>query len=120
MIHRPEIVLLDEPSNHLDTLSRSILYDYIKSTKNTLVVVSHDRTLLNLLDKVSELNKDGITVYGGNYDFYAEQKMVESEALNKRLKNQEKTLRKAKEIEKERSEEQTYDHQSLIRITYAV
>lgn len=106
MIHRPEIILLDEPSNHLDTLSRSILYDYIKSTKNTLVIVSHDRTLLNLLNKVYELNKDGITTYGGNYDFYAEQKMIESEALNQRLKNQEKTLRKAKEIERESIERQ--------------
>jgi len=71
LIHRPEIVLLDEPSNHLDILSRNILYDYIQTTKNTLMVVSHDRTLLNLLDVVYELNKRSITVYGGNYDFYA-------------------------------------------------
>src|SRR3546814_8742899 len=69
------------------------------------------------------------SVYGGNYDFYAEQKMVESEALNQRLKNQEKTLRKAKEIEKEsierqqkldRSEEHTSELKSLMRISYAV
>jgi ATPase subunit of ABC transporter with duplicated ATPase domains len=105
-IHRPETVLLDEPSNHLDTFSRNILYHYIKSTNNTLVVVSHDRTLLNLLDNVYELSKRGITIYGGNYDFYAEQKMTESDALNQDLKSKEKALRKAKEIEKESLERQ--------------
>lgn len=106
MIHRPEIVLLDEPSNHLDAWSRKLLYDYIKSTRNTLVIVSHDRTLLNLLNNVYELNKHGITAYGGNYDFYVEQKMIESDALNQSLKNKEKTLRKAKETEKETLERQ--------------
>lgn len=105
-IHQPETVLLDEPSNHLDTFSRNILYHYIKSTNNTLVVVSHDRTLLNLLDNVYELSKRGITIYGGNYDFYAGQKMTESDALNQDLKSKEKALRKAKETEKESLERQ--------------
>jgi ATPase subunit of ABC transporter with duplicated ATPase domains len=100
-IHQPQIVLMDEPSNHLDTLSRRLLYDYIQSTTHTLVVVSHDRTLLNLLDTVCELSKRGITVYGGNYDFYAEQKMIESDALAHDLKSKEKALRKAKETERE-------------------
>ncbi|SEW01046.1 ATPase components of ABC transporters with duplicated ATPase domains [Chitinophaga sp. YR573] len=105
-IHQPDIVLLDEPSNHLDTFSRNMLYDYINSTTNTLVVVSHDRTLLNLLNTVYELSKRGITIYGGNYDFYAEQKIIESETLNQDLKSKEKALRKAKETEKESLERQ--------------
>lgn len=105
-IHQPEIVLLDEPSNHLDTLSRNILYDYIRDTANTLLVVSHDRKLLNLLDTVCELSKRGITTYGGNYDFYAEQKMIEGEALNQDLKSKEKALRKARETERESLERQ--------------
>jgi ATPase subunit of ABC transporter with duplicated ATPase domains len=106
IIHRPEIVLLDEPSNHLDLVGRSILYDYIKHTTNTLVVVSHDRALLNLLGAVYELSKRGITVYGGNYDFYAEQKLIESNALDQDLKSKEKALRKAKETERESIERQ--------------
>lgn len=105
-IHNPEIVLLDEPSNHLDTASRDILYDYIKLTTDTLVVVSHDRTLLNLLPKVLELGKQGITVYGGNYDFFAEQKRIESEVLSQDLRNKEKAFRKAKEVERESLERQ--------------
>jgi ATPase subunit of ABC transporter with duplicated ATPase domains len=106
IIHRPEIVLLDEPSNHLDLVGRNILYDYIQHTTNTLVVVSHDRTLLNLLGAVYELGKRGITIYGGNYDFYAEQKMIESDALNHDVKSKEKALRKAKETERESLERQ--------------
>ncbi|MGN7987580.1 ABC-F family ATP-binding cassette domain-containing protein [Pedobacter sp. 22226] len=105
-IHRPEIVLLDEPTNHLDLEGRNQLYDYIQSTRNTLVVVSHDRMLLNLIDKVCELTPRGITVYGGNYDFYAEQKKIENDALNNDLKAKEKALRKAKEVERESIERQ--------------
>ncbi|WP_353721097.1 ribosomal protection-like ABC-F family protein [Dyadobacter sp. 676] len=106
IIHEPEIVLLDEPSNHLDVDSRSILYDYIRSTNHTLVVVSHDRTLLNLLDTVCELGKRGVTTYGGNYDFYVEQKAIENEALNQDVKAREKALRKAREVERESMERQ--------------
>lgn len=106
MIQEPDIVLLDEPSNHLDMGGRALLYDYIRSTGNTLVVVSHDRTLLNLLDTVCELGKRGITIYGGNYDFYAGQKAIENEALSLDVKAKEKALRKAKEIGRESAERQ--------------
>lgn len=106
LIHNPEIVLLDEPSNHLDALGRNILYDYITTTTGTLMVVSHDRTLLNLLNTVFELSQRGITVYGGNYDFYAEQKKIAYEALQQDLKSKEKALRKAKETEREAMERQ--------------
>jgi ATPase subunit of ABC transporter with duplicated ATPase domains len=105
-IHQPQMVLLDEPSNHLDAAGRALLYDYITTTSQSLVVVSHDRALLNLLPAVYELSKHGITRYGGNYDFYAEQKQVEANALQEELKNKEKALRKAKEVERESLERQ--------------
>ena len=105
-IHNPELILLDEPSNHLDVAGRQLLYDFIQSTKNTLVVVSHDRKLLNLLDTICELSKHGIKVYGGNYDFYAEQKQLENNALNQDIQSKEKILRKAKEREQKTLERQ--------------
>jgi ATPase subunit of ABC transporter with duplicated ATPase domains len=55
-IHQPEIVLLDEPSNHLDVSGRALLYDFIESSSSTMIVVSHDRKLLNLLHPVCELS----------------------------------------------------------------
>lgn len=105
-IHRPRLILLDEPSNHLDRSGRALLYDYVRSTADTLLVVSHDRTLLNLLTTVYELSSKGITVYGGNYDFYAAQKTIESMALQEDLKEREKALRKARETEREAIERQ--------------
>lgn len=105
-IHQPAFILLDEPSNHLDTAGRQLLYNFIQSTSGTLVVVSHDRKLLNLLDTVYELDKRGITMYGGNYEFYTAQKRIENNALNQDVKSKEKALRKAKEKERETDEKQ--------------
>jgi ATPase subunit of ABC transporter with duplicated ATPase domains len=105
-IHQPQIVLLDEPSNHLDMAGRRLLYQFIEASSNTMMVVSHDRELLNLLHQVCELSKRGITVYGGNYNFYAEQKAIESDALNEDVRSKEKALCKAKEIERETVERQ--------------
>ncbi|KQO21223.1 ABC transporter ATP-binding protein [Flavobacterium sp. Leaf82] len=105
-IHEPELVLLDEPSNHLDYAARELLYSFIGTTNSSLIVVSHDRKLLNLLNTVYELSKRGISMYGGNYNFYTEQKEIENTALNQDLQSKEKALRKAREKERETIERQ--------------
>jgi ATPase subunit of ABC transporter with duplicated ATPase domains len=105
-IHQPALILLDEPSNHLDLTGRKLLYDFVTETKSTMIVVSHDRKLLNLLNTVCELSGSGIKTYGGNYDFYTEQKQVEINALNEDILSNEKALRKAKEKERESLERQ--------------
>lgn len=105
-IHQPEIILMDEPSNHLDLEGRHILCDFVQNTSSALVLVSHDRKLLNLVASVYEMSKQGISVYGGNYDFYAEQKSIESKSLQQDILSKEKALRKAKEIERESMERQ--------------
>lgn len=105
-IHQPGLILLDEPGNHLDITGRQLLYDFIQSAKNTLIVVSHDRKLLNLFDTIHELSRNGIKAYGGNYDFYVEQKRIEASALNLGIQSKEKALRKAREKERETLERQ--------------
>jgi ATPase subunit of ABC transporter with duplicated ATPase domains len=105
-IHQPGLVLLDEPSNHLDLHGRQILYDFIRHTKSTLIVISHDRKLLDLFNTVCELSKQGIKVYGGDYNFYREQKQIEHNALNQDIQSKEKALRKAREKERETIERQ--------------
>lgn len=105
-LHQPELILLDEPSNHLDSSGRELLYSFIQTTKSALIVVSHDRKLLNILNTVFELSKQGIKVYGGNYEFYAEQKQIENNALSQDIHSKEKAFRKAKEKERETLERQ--------------
>ncbi|PVD53020.1 ABC transporter ATP-binding protein [Terrimonas sp.] len=105
-IHYPGLILLDEPSNHLDVSGRQLLYEFIRSTKSTLIIVSHDRKLLNILNVTCELSKHGIKSYGGNYNFYKEQKQIEHNALSQDIQSKEKSLRKAKEKERETLERQ--------------
>lgn len=100
-IHQAELVLMDEPSNHLDLSGRQRLYEFIESTSSSLLIVSHDRTLLNLLDVTCEMKRDGIVSYGGNYDFYVQQKQIEQKALQHALQSKEKSLRKAKNKQRE-------------------
>lgn len=100
-INQPEIILLDEPTNHLDLEGRNLLYELIENTNSTFIIVSHDRTLLNLVDTIFELSNQGIATYGGNYDFYVEQKKIENEALHHDIHSKERALKKAKEKERE-------------------
>ena len=69
-IHNPSLILMDEPTNHLDLSGRQRLYSWVEKCRSTLLVVSHDRTLLNLLPEICELEKHQITYYGGTYEFY--------------------------------------------------
>lgn len=105
-IHQPEIILLDEPSNHLDARAREKLYELLRNSSSTIVVVSHDRALLSIPDTVLELSRHGIAQYGGNYEFYLEQKQIEGQALENDVRSKEKALRKAKEVERETIERQ--------------
>ena len=105
-IHEPELILMDEPSNHLDQESREQLYQYIENSNKTLFIVSHDRALLRLIPEMAEMSKTGISRYGGNYEFFAEQKEIALNALDQDVKSKEKELRKAKEREREALERQ--------------
>lgn len=106
-IHRPAIILLDEPTNHLDYTNRQKLYEFVSSSKATIVTVSHDITLLNQLEETYELSPKGLKLYGGNYDFYKSQKRLEDDSLNQKIDAEETALRiarkKAQEV-KERQE----------------
>ena len=103
-IHHPSVVLMDEPTNHLDSSGRQRLYDWVEKYRSTLLVVSHDRTLLNLLPEICELEKHQINYYGGNYEFYKEQKTLMQEALQQRIEEKEKALRIARKVARETAE----------------
>lgn len=105
-IHHPSIILLDEPTNHLDDLSRQHLYEFISKSKATILVVSHDITLLNLLEATYEISPKGITLYGGNYNFYKVQKETEIQALHKQINAEESVLKLARKKAREVNERQ--------------
>lgn len=104
ILYKPSLILLDEPSNHLDAAGREQLYDFIRTTKATLIVVSHDRCLLNLLHAMYELAGGGVSVYSGDYEFYKERKEEERQALEARISESEKELRKARRVAREVAE----------------
>lgn len=95
-VHEPSTILMDEPTNHLDTKSRDKFYEYIESSHTTMMVVSHDRTLLNMIPLTCELASDGVTFYGGNYEFYKQEKEIQVNALLDQIEDKEKTIRKAR------------------------
>jgi ATPase subunit of ABC transporter with duplicated ATPase domains len=81
-----DFLLLDEPTNNMDYESKRYFYDFIKAWTGGIFVISHDRELLNLVEKTFELRRVGMKntelfVYGGNYDFWAQQKMCEEKAI---------------------------------------
>lgn len=103
-VHSPQTILMDEPTNHLDFSIREKLYNLIESSGATIIVVSHDRSLLNKLSSIYELRKDEIVYYAGNYEFYKEQKEIEINSLQARLEDKEKELRLARKTARETAE----------------
>lgn len=103
-IHVPQVILLDEPTNHLDAASREKVYAFLASVQATVLVVSHDRNLLNRLPTLYELTPHGIAAYGGNYEFYKNCKEAEEKALTETVQEKEKTLRLARKTAREAAE----------------
>ncbi len=71
-LHNPTAILLDEPTNYLDADGRERLYNLIRRTSATVLVISHDRTLLNQLPAICELSSQGLTYYSGLSSIHTE------------------------------------------------
>lgn len=102
LLEQPEILLLDEPSNHLDMKSVEWLEEYLNSYEGTMVIVSHDRYFLDrVANKIIELDSDGVQIYYGNYSKYVTEKelrfllaMREYEAQQKKLNRMEEQIKR--------------------------
>lgn len=70
LLRRPDVLLLDEPTNNLDRQARSLLYEAVASWHGVMVVVSHDRELLEHVDQIADLRDGAVTWYGGNFADY--------------------------------------------------
>jgi len=82
-LRRPDILLLDEPTNNLDLDARRRLYDAVASWAGVMVIVSHDRELLGLVDQIADLSAGSVRMYGGNLADY-EQLLAAEQAAAER------------------------------------
>ena len=99
-IKKGNILIMDEPTNHLDLSSKEVLDECLKNFGGTIIMVSHDRYLLNKIPtKIAELSKDGFTIYEGNYDSYLENKIetVKAPVIKKESKEKESYYRSKKD-----------------------
>ena len=82
-LRRPDILLLDEPTNNLDLDARGRLYDAVASWTGVMVIVSHDRELLGLVDQVADLSAGSVRMYGGNLQAYEDLLAAEQAAAER-------------------------------------
>ncbi|NEB93041.1 ABC-F family ATP-binding cassette domain-containing protein [Streptomyces bauhiniae] len=94
LLRGPDVLLLDEPTNNLDLYARRRLYAAVASWPGVLVVVSHDRELLDLVDHIADLRAGEVAWYGGNYSAYEEALAVEQEAAERMVRAAEADVRK--------------------------
>jgi ATPase subunit of ABC transporter with duplicated ATPase domains len=80
-----DFLILDEPTNHLDASSRQALLKQLRRWNRGLLVISHDRDLLQTMQRIVELTPRGLASYGGNYTLYAEQRARERDAAMQEL-----------------------------------
>ncbi|MFF8097386.1 ABC-F family ATP-binding cassette domain-containing protein [Streptomyces sp. NPDC016675] len=96
LLRRPDVLLLDEPTNNLDRYARGRLYAAVESWPGPMVVVSHDRELLERVDQIADLRSGAITWYGGRFSAYEEALAVEQEAAERMVRVAESDLRRQK------------------------
>src|SRR5450755_4272965 len=97
LLMRPDAMLLDEPSNHLDLESLIWLEQFLKGYEGALLMTSHDREFMNrIVTKVLEINGGELTAYSGNYEFYEQQRALAEKQQQAQFERQQAML--AKEI----------------------
>ncbi|MCQ4207976.1 ribosomal protection-like ABC-F family protein [Streptomyces longispororuber] len=96
LLRRPDVLLLDEPTNNLDVEARHRLYDVLSDFSGCLLLVSHDRALLDRMERIAELGSDELRLYGGNFSEYEEAVRAEQEVAEKNVRNAEQELKREK------------------------
>ncbi|HEX2367145.1 MAG TPA: ABC-F family ATP-binding cassette domain-containing protein [Bradyrhizobium sp.] len=97
LLMRPDVMLLDEPSNHLDLESLIWLEQFLQGYEGALMMTSHDREFINrIITKVVEIDGGSLTTYSGNYEFYEQQRALNEKQQQAQFERQQAML--AKEI----------------------
>jgi len=97
LLMRPDAMLLDEPSNHLDLESLIWLEEFLKGYDGALLMTSHDRAFMNrIVNKIMEIDGGSLTTYSGDYEFYEQQRALSEQQQQAQYERQQAML--AKEI----------------------
>ncbi|MEV5378417.1 ATP-binding cassette domain-containing protein [Streptomyces nondiastaticus] len=96
LLRRPDVLVLDEPTNNLDLYARRRLYAAVEAWSGVMVVVSHDHELLDRVDQIADLRAGEVSWYGGNFSAYEEALAAEQESAERLVRAAESDLRKQK------------------------
>jgi ATPase subunit of ABC transporter with duplicated ATPase domains len=96
LLRRPDVLLLDEPTNNLDLDARRHLYDVLERWNGCLLLVSHDRALLDRMERIAELHHGELRWYGGNFTAYEEAVGAEQDVAEKNVRNAEQEVKREK------------------------
>ncbi|SCE98943.1 ATPase components of ABC transporters with duplicated ATPase domains [Micromonospora viridifaciens] len=96
LLKQPDVLLLDEPTNNLDLDARHKLYDVLEDFNGCLLLVSHDRALLDRMERIAELDDSELRFYGGNFTEYEAAVQAEQEVAEKNVRNAEQELKREK------------------------
>ncbi|GGJ74139.1 ABC transporter ATP-binding protein [Streptomyces camponoticapitis] len=96
LLKRPDVLLLDEPTNNLDLDARTKLYDTLEDFTGCLLLVSHDRALLDRMNRIAELDRGELRLYGGNFTAYEQAVEAEQEVAEKNVRSAEQELKREK------------------------
>jgi len=94
LVRRLPVTLLDEPTNNLDRRARELLYDAVEHWSGVLLVVSHDRELLELLDSTAELRGGAVRLFGGPLSAYEERLAAEQDTAQRFVRVAEADVRR--------------------------
>ena len=99
LLKKPDILFLDEPTNHLDIGTLKWLEQYLRGYKGTVIIISHDRYFLDhTVNRIFEMENHHLSVYEGNYTFYADEKRVRLAAELKTYENQQAEIKRQEDM----------------------
>ncbi|WP_326568797.1 ABC-F family ATP-binding cassette domain-containing protein [Amycolatopsis rhabdoformis] len=96
LLKQPDVLLLDEPTNNLDREARRRLHTVLGDWKGTLLLVSHDRDLLDRMDRIAELDRGSLRLFGGSFTEYEAAKKAAREVAEKNVRSAEQEVKREK------------------------
>lgn len=96
LLKRPDMLLLDEPTNNLDLDARRKLYGVLEDWSGGLLLVSHDRELLDRMDRIAELDRGELRYHGGNFTQYEAAVKAEQETAERNVRSAEQEVKREK------------------------